>query len=238
MTERPCPPGWEQRERLYPVGSAPGGEAAILRDALERIAKGIDGLDSASPSPSVQRAYEAFVLPHDADPWRRAGADQLSSCALVALSVLECLGAQATTIGIPYAPRLGRAVADVVQAGRELGAWVDSTRADAPLPSAPIVALIGDNGAGGLEHVFIGLDGLDKDGEVRVVEGGQASLYAAGYRIATGVYQVQTRAPGQTWCRRIAPKANTWRRLRGYVDLTRCAFTQRATLPVELFGNL
>lgn len=231
MTERPCPPGWEQRERLIPIGSAPGGDEAILRDALGRIAKGIDGLDSASPDAAIQRAYEAFVLPHDADPWRRAGADQLSSCALVALSVLECLGATATTIGIPYAPRLGRAVADVVQAGRELGAWVDATRADAPSPSGPFVALIGDNGAGGLEHVFIGLDGLDKDGEVRVVEGGQASLYAAGYRIATGVYQVQTRAPGQVWARRISPKASAWRRLRGYVDLSACAFDGPATLP-------
>ena len=231
MTERPCPDGWERRERLYPVGSAPGGEAAILRDALDRIAGAIDGLDSASPSPAIQRAYEAFVLPHDADPWRRAGADQLSSCALVGLSVLECLGARASTIGVPYAPRLGRAVADVVQAGRDLGAWVDATRADAPLPSAPFVALIGDNGAGGLEHVFIGLDGLDKDGEVRVVEGGQASLYAAGYRIATGVYQVQTRAPGQTWARRVAPKASAWRRLRGYVDLSAVDFSGTVTLP-------
>lgn len=231
MTERPCPPGWEQRERLYPVGSVPGGEAAILRDALERIAGAIDGLDSASPDAAIQRVYEAFVLPHDADPWRRAGADQLSSCALVGLSVLECLGAQASTIGIPYAPRLGRAVADVVQAGRELGAWVDATRADAPLPSAPFVALIGDNGAGGLEHVFIGLDGLDKDGEVRVVEGGQASQHAAGYRIATGVYQVQARAPGQVWARRISPRASAWRRLRGYVDMSAVAFDGPATLP-------
>lgn len=231
VTERPCPPGWEQRERLYPVGSAPGGGEAILRDALERIAGAIDGLDSASPSPSVQRAYEAFVLPHDADPWRRAGADQLSSCALVALSVLECLGAQATTIGIPYAPRLGRAVADVAQAGRELGAWVDSTGADAPLPFGPFVALIGDNGGGGLEHVFVGLNGLDKDGEARVVEGGQASLYAAGYRIATSVYQVQTRAPGQTWARRVAPKASAWRRLRGYVDLSAVDFSGPVMLP-------
>ena len=228
---RAVPPGWEQRERLYPVGSAPGGDEAILRDALGRIAKGIDGLDSASPSPSVQRAYEAFVLPHDADPWRRAGADQLSSCALVGLSVMECLGARASTIGIPYAPRLGRAVADVVQAGRELGAWVDATQADAPSPSGPFVALIGDNGAGGLEHVFIGLDGLDKDGEARVVEGGQASLHAAGYRIATGVYQVQTRGPGNTWARRISPRASAWRRLRGYVDLSAVDFSGAVTLP-------
>lgn len=231
--ERPVPPGWTSRPQLYPVGGAPGGDAAILRDTLQRIATAIDGLDSAHPSAAAQRAYEAFVLAHDADPWRRGGADQLSSCALVALAILECLGAASPVLGVPYQPRMGRAVADVVQVGRELGAWVDTTLPGASLPTGPFVALVGNNGSEGLEHVFVALDGLDDDGECPVVEGGQASQYAAGYRVARGFYEIERRDDVSAWARRFSPSPGKPRRLRGYIDLEACLFTQRATVPEE-----
>lgn len=233
MAERPVPTGWTSRERLYPVGGVPGGDGAVLRDALSRLAEATDGLDSADPKLDRQRAYEAYVLPHDADPWRRAGADQLSSCALYGLSVLECLGARASTIGLPYQPRMGQAVADVVKAGLELGAWVDTTLPDAPLPSGPFVALVGNNASEGLEHVLIGLDGLDDDGECPAIEGGQPSLYAAGQRIVRGFYQVERRDDVSVWARRFSPSPNKPRRLRGYIDLEAVAFAGRAVLPAE-----
>lgn len=233
MTERPCPEGWERRERLYPVGSVPGGEAAILKDALERIATAIDGLDSASPDQSVQRAYEAFVLPHDDEKWRVRAADDFYSCALVGVSLVDCLGGEGLGADEPYEHRVGRAVTDFKQLGKDLGGWVDTTIAGAPLPTGPFVGLVGNNGNEGAEHVFVGLDGLDDDQECHVVEGGQptATPGAKGYRIARGVYDFEARAPGQIWARRIAPKASAWRRLRGYVDLTACAFDGPVTLP-------
>lgn len=233
MAERPVPPGWESRERLYPVGGVPGGDGVILRDVLDRIAGKVADLDSAHPQAAIQRAYEAFILAHDADPWRRAGADQLSSCALVALAVLECLGASSPVLGLPYQRRMGRAVADVVQVGKEQGAWVDTTLPGALLPDGPFIALVGNNAGEGAEHIFIGLEGVDGDGECPVVEGGQPSIYAAGQRIARGFYDLTRRDDVSVWARRFSPNPGKERRLRGYIDLEACLFTQRATVPSE-----
>lgn len=233
MTERPCPEGWEQRDRLIPIGAPELVAVQILTEAVQRIADKVDGLDSADTN---HAEYEAFCFPYDKAAWAAIAADQLSSCAVFGLAVADCLGVDAPKSDKPYAPQLGLAVANVVTMGRQQNAWVDCTVAGAEMPSGPFIALVGNNAGEGYEHVFVGLDGLDDDNECRVVEGGQVSLKGKGYRIAKGVYDFETRAPGQTWCRRIAPKANSWRRLRGYVDLTRCRFDQRATLPVELLG--
>lgn len=228
--DRPVPDGWESRARLYPVGGVPGGDAVILQRAVQAIADAVDGLDSAGGSAP---SYEAFVFSYDAETWRKGAADQLYSCALVGLAVLDCLGVESPQTDTPYQPRMGSAVSAVVQAGRDLGAWVDTTAIDAELPSGPFIALVGDNGKGGPEHVLVGLDGLDDDGECYVFEGGQLSLHGKGYRISKGVYEFERRESKSVWARRIAPKTNPWRELRGYIDLTACVFSQRATLPVR-----
>lgn len=225
--ERPVPPGWESRARLYPIG---GGDGVILRRTVARIADAIGGLDSAGPN---QASYEAFVFSYDDETWRKGAADQLYSCALTGLALLDCLGVESPQTDTPYRPRMGSAVTAVKQAGIDLGAWVDATGPDAPLPTGPFVALVGDNGKGGQEHVLIGLDGLDEDDECYAVEGGQLSQHGAGYRINKAVYEFDRRDGRSIWARRIAPQANPWRRLMGYIDLEACVFSQRATLPAE-----
>lgn len=225
--ERPVPDGWETRERLLPVGAF--GDAVLVR-AVQKIADAIDGLDSAGPNAP---SYEAFVFSYDEPSWRRGAADQLYSCALTGLALLDCLGVELPETDTPYRPRMGAAVSAVVEAGRELGAWVDTTAIDAELPTGPFVALVGNNKGEGPEHVLIGLDGLDDDLECHVVEGGQLSTHGKGYRISKGVYEFERRDDVSVWARRIAPASNPWRRLRGYIDLSRCLLTQRATLPVD-----
>lgn len=228
MADRPVPPGWESRERLYPVGGVPGGDGVILRRTVQRIADAIDGLDSCAGNAPQ---YEAFTFSYDAAAWRAGAADQLYSCALVGLAVLDCLGVEDPGTDSPYQPRMGQAVAAVKNTGLHLGAWVDTTEIDATLPAGPFVGLVGDNGKEGPEHVLVGLDGLDDDLECYVVEGGQLSKHGKGFRIAKGVYEFERRDPKSVWARRIGEPR--WRRLRGYIDLEACLFTQRATVPSE-----
>lgn len=230
MAERPVPPGWMSRERLYPVGGVPGGDGVLLRRTVQRIADAIDGLDSCAGNAP---AYEAFTFAYDPAAWRAGAADQLYSCALVGLAVLDCLGVEGPETDTPYRPRMGQAVAAVKNAGLDLHAWVDTTAIDAALPTGPFVGLVGNNAAEGPEHVIVGLDGLDDDLECYVVEGGQLTAVkgAKGFRIAKGVYEFERRDPKNVWARRIGEPR--WRRLRGYIDLEACSFTQRATVPVE-----
>lgn len=230
MAERPVPPGWMSRERLYPVGGVPGGDGVLLRRTVQRIADAIDGLDSCAGNAP---AYEAFTFAYDPAAWRAGAADQLYSCALVGLAVLDCLGVEGPETDTPYRPRMGQAVAAVKNAGLDLHAWVDTTAIDAALPTGPFVGLVGNNAGEGQEHVIVGLDGLDDDGECRVVEGGQLSTHGKGFRIAKGFYKFERRDDVSVWARRISPSPNPWRRLRGYIDLEACSFTQRATVPVE-----
>ncbi|MBP9863232.1 MAG: hypothetical protein KBD62_35125 [Kofleriaceae bacterium] len=230
MAERPVPPGWTSRERLYPVGGVPGGDGAILRSFVAGFADRVDGLDSAGPNAAT---YEELLFAYDDPAWRKRAADELYSCARLGCVLLDCAGADVPLLRLPYQPRMGQAVADVVAAGRALGAWVDTTVAGAELPTGPFVGLVGNNAGEGQEHVIVGLDGLDDDGECRVVEGGQLSTHGKGFRIAKGFYEFERRDDVSVWARRISPSPNPWRRLRGYIDLEACLFTQRATVPED-----
>lgn len=237
--ERPVPEGWESRSRLYGVGTA--NDDAILADAVERIAIATDGLDSAGETAA---AYEAFNFPYDDARWAVAAADQLSSCAIYGLQVLDCLGYEAPQTDTPYQPRLGRAVTDVVQLGVEVNAWLASVGrrlawhgttapgSEIDLPTGPHLALVGNNAGEGLEHVFVGLSGPSHllGGAIPVSEGGQPSKRGRGYSIQRSRYELIQRGPGQLWARRVGSVGNG-RRLRGWLDIGALPLTQRCVLP-------
>lgn len=229
MAERPVPPGWESRPQLYPVGGVPGGDGVILRDVCSRVANRMHGCFSGDPA--TERQLEAFLFSYDEDATRRAMADSMYNCALASGALCDCLGAEGTGADSPYAKRGGMAVADVKKLGIAMGAWVDMTAIDAPLPAGPACVLMGDNGAQGAEHWENTLDGIDDDGEVHTFGGGRKT--AKGYGISKAVYQFERRDPKSVWARQIAPTATPWRRVMGYIDLEACLFTQRATVPSE-----
>lgn len=238
--ERPVPPGWERAGRLVTPGSPSFVIEGRIRDALRRIADATDGLDSCG-TPAQQEAYRRFVFPYDAEAWGRIASDQLSACALVGAAVLDCLGYESEQTDTGYQQRVGRAVSDLVQLGIEADrwlesvsrpeAWVDLTSPHAELPDGPFVGLCGNNAGEGLEHVFVGLEGVDEGRDCPIVEGGQLSKIGKGFRIARGVYHFDVRAPGNVWVRRTAPSANAFRRLRAVLLLDRLPYTQEATLP-------
>lgn len=214
MTDRPVPEGWTTRERLLPIG---GFSDLVLRSACDAVADEIDGYDSAGPNAAK---YEAFVFSYDSEAWRRVNADLLYSCALTGAALADCFGAEGTGADSAYAKRNGRAVTDLKQLGVDMGAWVSKGDPHA----SPSIILVGDNTAkNGIEHVIIWTGS-------QWVEGGQVSLHGKGFRISKAVYETEARADG-VWMRRTSPNPNGWRKVMGWIDLSLCLWTQRATLP-------
>ena len=219
MTDRPVPEGWTTRERLLPVGAPTFVDGRVLANACDAIADEIDGYDSSGPNAAQ---YEALVFSYDDATWRKGAADQLYSCALTGCALLDCFGAETPGTDTPYRPRMGSAVGAVKQAGKDLGAWI--TKGDPH--ASPSIILVGDNtGKHGFEHVIIWTGS-------QWVEGGQMSLHGKGYRISKAVYESQERSDG-FWMRRVSPNPNAWRKVMGWIDLSLCSWTQRATLPED-----
>lgn len=241
--ERPVPEGWESRERLVPIGAPTFVRDAIILEACQRLADKIDGLDSESKDPVCQQAYEDFCFGYDRKAWRPIAADDLSACVIVTFAVLDCFGCEMPATDTGYEPRMGRAVTELTELGRDMNAWLrsvgreaawhDMTIPGAELPRVPFVGLVGDNKSEGAEHGYIGLDGIDENNIGNVVEGGRLTTVPGkrGFSIGKGVYEYETRAPGQVWARRKSPLPNRWRRLRGWLDIGALPLTQRATLP-------
>lgn len=218
MTERPVPEGWTTRERLLPVGAPTFVDEQVLANACDAIADEIDGYDSCDPATSAK--YRAFVFSYDSEAWRRVNADLLYSCALTGAALCDCFGAEGMGADSAYAKRNGRAVTDLKQLGVDMGAWVSKGDPHAN----PSIILVGDNTAkNGVEHVIIWTGS-------QWVEGGQVSHHGKGFRISKAVYETDARADG-VWMRRTSPNPNGWRKVMGWIDLSLCLWTQRATLP-------
>lgn len=237
VTERTVLPGWVVRERLYPVGAPTFVCEQLLADAVCAIGDATDGLDSEGPNAGL---YETFCYGLDRPAWRARAADDLSACVIVIFRVLDCCGYDSPQTDTPYEPRMGRAVIEFGQLGREVNAWlksvdreaawIDMTKPGAPMPTGPCVALFGDNGAEGAEHGVVFFDGTMRGG----FEGGQASIHGRGYRISKAIYEYESRGPGQIWGRRVSPNPNRWRRLRSVIDLNALPFTGPTCLPASV----
>lgn len=232
MSPRPVSDGWLRTE-------APLSPDA-LDDAVQRIAAAVGSLDSNGPTSD---AYRAFVFPYDDARWGAIASDQLSSCALVGLAVLDCLGCVSRETDAPYHPRMGQAVSALVRLGLAENAvraaqglspaWMDATVAGCPAPEGPHIALVGNNANEGLEHVYVALSGVGIGGgeTCGVIEGGQPSARGRGFRIARARYRLDQRAPNAIWASRPAT-ASRARRLRGYLELSRVDYADPAVLPV------
>lgn len=235
MSTRELLDGWIGREAFAQGEDGSPADRDELAQVLGRLAGGIAGLSSNGPS---SEAYRRFVFPYDVAAWGRIASDQLSSCALVGLAVLDCLGYEARETDAPYQPRMGRAVADFVRIGlaanarrATLGAtpaWHDVTRAGCPLPEGPHIALVGNNASEGPEHVYVALSGAGLEEAFEVVEGGQLNASGGGFRIARSRYTLVRRSADQVWAGRLGAGK---RRLRGFLELARLVYPATISMP-------
>lgn len=125
-----------------------------------------------------------LMLPHDRPAWARGYLPRRSTCGLFARAYALLLGAEHHALDVPYEPRDGQAVADVVAVARAGGAWREAGAGVEPL--AGDVVLIGRanpdgtpdpayvRGMRATEHVLV-VTGVDGD-LVRSVDGGQPGV--------------------------------------------------------------
>jgi hypothetical protein len=237
--EPPSAPSAESPDREAAVQSGDiGGRIAAIARAHEGL--GFGGAEER------RLAYARFLFPHDTAYNQTSFAGHMSSCGLFAMSCLRELGLPHRRLDTPYASQIGRAVANVIEIGRDEEAWIDvRTRArldaaqDPDVGDVVIIGLGADPSWGGTEHVFVivakrverAADGREVTVYVSV-DGGQTDR-PRGYQILER-QRVLERVNGQLWARGVsqagADQLTRGRRVMGWLD---CSQLDPASLRAE-----
>ncbi len=139
---------------------------------------------SADPTGDTREWYLELIAPGET-PHMRAEMATMSGCGLVVAGLWRAAGIEHRKLEAPY--RIGTGVSRLISIAHEMKAWVPYEPGQ--LPQSADMVLVGDNGAGGIEHVFTVVHAIDENGiRLRSVDGGQ--------RI--GKHQV-IRAKTRTW---------------------------------------
>ncbi len=145
-----------------------------LDEALSELASWI-GRTGRDPDPERRAEWAAILLPHDDQAWAqryleaKGAAIPTSTCALVALRFLALCGCSCKEHSIPYAPRMGNAIADVQRVAQRHGAWRTSVLDLGAYPSpGDILAMRVGN-----PHVSVVTGSRAEDGAIPSVDGGQ-----------------------------------------------------------------
>lgn len=141
-----------------------------IRKRAVEIARSMAGL-SANPRKAEGRLrYVALIAPGEAEGKAKEMAT-MSGCGLLVAGIWRELGVKAAQLEPPY--KVGTAVSRLIQVARAAKAWVPYKKDARPAPGDMV--LVGDNGAGGVEHVYTvvsvteGAQGL----EIESIDGGQ-----------------------------------------------------------------
>ncbi len=179
-----------------------------LRTRIVVKAREVCGLGSTGPE-ERQRTYEDFLFPHPEDERSaEAMADAMSSCGLVARSLLYLALVDAWELGAPYSKNVGKVITWIIAIARRMGAWVDFDTT--PLEKAPdmadgdvpIIGREGDPAFGGPTHVLVLLEGGEK-----------------GYGILEKTVRFERRGAA-LWCRTVNADGtlSAGRRVQGFIN--------------------
>jgi hypothetical protein len=185
-------------------------------DAIVREALALSGLSYGASRDAYCTALYPLDLPAQA---RQMGAAQ-SACGLVCEAVLRKARVDGTCrfrgvlrdwLELPYAARVGTAVALQEQIARERGQWVDA-RIDQALPGVgDMVTVVGP------EHVLTIVDALG-GGVFETVEGGQIDQLNGGHCTAIRrLRRVMRQRDGAWWLASAESGAGPGRRVRGWM---------------------
>ena len=185
-------------------------------DAIVREALALSGLSYGASRDAYCTALYPLDLPAQA---RQMGAAQ-SACGLVCEAVLRKARVDGTCrfrgvlrdwLELPYAARVGTAVALQEQIARERGQWVDA-RIDQALPGVgDMVTVVGP------EHVLTIVDALG-GGVFETVEGGQIDQLNGGHCTAIRrLRRVMRQRDGAWWLASAESGAGPGRRVRGWL---------------------
>src|SRR5262249_33719153 len=140
-----------------------------IRATAVELAKSYVGLGADPSDPECRLKYLDLIAPGEADEKQAAMADD-SGCGLVVAGLWRALGAQSPLLDPPY--KTGTGLSRLLQIGQKAHAWV--TYAPGKVPSPGDAVLVGDNGAGGIQHVYTVTSVSTDDGvAIESVDGGQ-----------------------------------------------------------------
>lgn len=129
------------------------------------------GLDADPAFPDQRSAYIELIAPGER-PSASAEMANLSGCGLVVAGLWRAAGVKDARLNAPYC--IGSALSRLMSIANSIGAWVPF--AAGSFPDRGDMVLVGDNGAGGVEHVFtVTAIIVDEQGaaQIRSVDGGQ-----------------------------------------------------------------
>ncbi|WP_437320228.1 hypothetical protein [Sorangium sp. So ce385] len=191
----------------------------MIRDKAVEISRGVVGLTADANKPESRLRYIALIAPGET----KARATELatdSGCGLVVAGIWRELGVKARQLTPPYVT--GTAIRRLRELALAANAWVPFKQG--AHPDRGDMVLVGDNHAGGPEHVFtvVSVDNGSQGPEIESVDGGQIEH---GYQIVQLKRRVwrgnrdvvlSGSAPGAA--------AGTGRVIQGWADVSRLRF--------------
>lgn len=145
-------------------------EADEIRSKAVEIARAMAGLGANPKKPETRQRYLEVIAPGEPDA-KRDEMGTMSGCGLLVAGIWRELGVKAKALEPPY--KVGSGVSRLIQIARAAKAWVPFKKDARPAPGDMV--LVGDNGAGGVEHVYTVVAVREGEGgiEIESVDGGQ-----------------------------------------------------------------
>lgn len=139
------------------------------RQVFVDAAKAIVGLGASPKNPDTRQAYLDLIAPGETDKNKINSMATMSGCGLVVAGIWRAAGVQDPHLTSPYI--IGTAVSRLSVLAHSCGAWTNWSADD--FPDLGDAVLVGDNGAGGVEHIYTVTYSSYEGTALSSVDGGQ-----------------------------------------------------------------
>ena len=145
-------------------------DAESIRNKIVDFALTCAGLGADPAKPDNKKRYIELIAPGEI-PHTQDEMAKMSGCALLIGGIWRHVGVNASALQPPY--KVGTAISRLVTIARSANAWIPFKAGEYPGPGDMV--LVGDNGKGGVEHVYtvVGIEMSDEKVAIRSIDGGQ-----------------------------------------------------------------
>jgi len=145
-------------------------EAELIRNKIVEFAHTCPGLGASPANLEVKKRYLELIASGE-PPAKQEEMAKMSGCALLTGGIWRVAGVDAASLHSPY--KIGTAISRLVAIARAAKAWIPFKEGEYPAPGDMV--LVGDNGPGGVEHVYtvVGIELSDGQVTIQSVDGGQ-----------------------------------------------------------------
>ncbi len=145
-------------------------ETESIRNQMVLFAKTCVGLGANPANPDAKSRYVELIAPGET-AGKQEEMVKMSGCALVVAGIWRGIGVNAPSLQRPYI--IGTAVMRLIAIGRAVNSWIPFQEGE--IPALGDMVLVGDNGPGGVEHVYtvVGIEQSNGKLTIHSVDGGQ-----------------------------------------------------------------